>query len=86
MPLTSNDPLSAISKHAVERYSQALDHEVRGYGMRVVLVEQNYTRTTFESNALAFANPLVPVRSIKSPAEPRRRPLLIHQQRKRDRK
>ena len=45
--------LYSSSKHAVEGYSQALDHEVRGYGIRVVLVEPGYTRTTFESNALA---------------------------------
>jgi NAD(P)-dependent dehydrogenase (short-subunit alcohol dehydrogenase family) len=45
--------LYASSKHAVEGYSQSLDHEVRGYGIRVALVEPGYTRTTFESNALA---------------------------------
>ena len=45
--------LYSSSKHAVEGYSQALDHEVRGRGIRVVLVEPGYTRTTFESNALA---------------------------------
>lgn len=45
--------LYSSSKHAVEGYSQALDHEVRVGGIRVVLVEPSYTRTTFESNALA---------------------------------
>jgi short-subunit dehydrogenase len=45
--------LYASSKHAVEGYSQSLDHEVRGCGIRVVLVEPSYTRTPFESNALA---------------------------------
>ena len=45
--------LYASSKHAVEGYSQSLDHEVRASGIRVVLVEPGYTRTTFESNALA---------------------------------
>jgi short-subunit dehydrogenase len=45
--------LYSASKHAVEGYSQALDHEVRDCGVRVVLVEPGYTRTTFESNALA---------------------------------
>ena len=51
--------LYSSSKHAVEGYSQALDHEVRGYGIRVVLVEPGYTRTTFESNALAADPPEV---------------------------
>jgi NAD(P)-dependent dehydrogenase (short-subunit alcohol dehydrogenase family) len=45
--------LYSSSKHAVEGYSQGLDHEVRAAGIRVVLVEPGYTRTTFESNALA---------------------------------
>ena len=49
--------LYSASKHAVEGYSQALDHEVRGCGIRVVLVEPGYTRTTFESNALAADQP-----------------------------
>jgi len=45
--------LYAASKPAVEGYSQSLDHEVRASGIRVLLVEPGYTRTTFESNALA---------------------------------
>ena len=49
--------LYSSSKHAVEGYSQALDHEVRAFGVRVVLVEPGYTRTTFESNALAADQP-----------------------------
>lgn len=44
--------LYASSKHAVEGYSESLDHEVRGSGIRVVLVEPAYTRTAFESNVL----------------------------------
>jgi short-subunit dehydrogenase len=44
--------LYASSKHAIEGYSESLDHEVRGAGIRVVLVEPAYTRTGFDSNAL----------------------------------
>lgn len=44
--------LYASSKHAIEGYSESLDHEVRGSGIRVVLVEPAYTRTGFDSNAL----------------------------------
>lgn len=47
--------LYAASKHAVEGYSESLDHEVRTQGIRVVLVEPAYTRTSFEDN-LAKAN------------------------------
>lgn len=44
--------LYASSKHAIEGYSESLDHEVRGSGIRIVLVEPAYTRTGFDSNAL----------------------------------
>jgi len=44
--------LYASSKHAIEGYSESLDHEVRGSGIRVVLVEPAYTRTGFDTNAL----------------------------------
>ena len=43
--------LYAASKHALEGYSESLDHEIRGWGVRVVLVEPAYTRTSFEGNA-----------------------------------
>lgn len=42
--------LYSASKHAVEGYSESLDHEIRGSGIRVVLVEPAYTRTAFEGN------------------------------------
>lgn len=40
----------AATKHAVEGYSQSLDHELREFGIRVLLVEPAYTRTDMESN------------------------------------
>jgi NAD(P)-dependent dehydrogenase (short-subunit alcohol dehydrogenase family) len=39
------------SKHAIEGYSQSLDHEVREYGIRSLIVEPAYTRTGFEANS-----------------------------------
>ena len=42
--------LYGASKHAVEGYSESLDHEVRGQGIRVVLVEPAFTRTAFDRN------------------------------------
>ncbi|HUR96404.1 MAG TPA: oxidoreductase [Gemmatimonadales bacterium] len=42
--------LYAASKHALEGYSESLDHETRSSGIRVVLVEPAYTRTSFEGN------------------------------------
>jgi NAD(P)-dependent dehydrogenase (short-subunit alcohol dehydrogenase family) len=42
--------LYASTKHAIEGYSESLDHEMRAFGIRVVLVEPAYTRTSFEEN------------------------------------
>jgi len=35
----------AATKHAVEGYSESLDHEVRNFGVRVIVVEPTFTRT-----------------------------------------
>jgi NAD(P)-dependent dehydrogenase (short-subunit alcohol dehydrogenase family) len=34
------------SKHAVEGYTETLDHEIRRFGVRALLVEPAYTRTS----------------------------------------
>lgn len=44
--------LYAATKHAVEGYSESLDHEVRTRGIRVSLVEPAYTKTPFDVNFL----------------------------------
>ncbi|WP_241564069.1 SDR family NAD(P)-dependent oxidoreductase [Nonomuraea polychroma] len=41
----------AASKHAIEGYSESLDHEVREYGVRALLVEPAYTSTGFGPTA-----------------------------------
>ncbi len=38
------------SKHAVEGYTETLDHEVRQFGIRVSLVEPGFTRTGLGAN------------------------------------
>lgn len=43
--------LYAASKHAVEGLSETLDHEVRSFGIRVVLVEPSFTKTNLDINA-----------------------------------
>ena len=48
----------AASKHAVEGYSESLDHEVREHGVRVLLVEPGYTNTGFEANSVRADTPL----------------------------
>jgi NAD(P)-dependent dehydrogenase (short-subunit alcohol dehydrogenase family) len=44
--------LYASSKHALEGLSESLDHEVRGFGIRVVLVEPSFTKTQIGTNAI----------------------------------
>ncbi len=54
-------PYSAIysaTKHAVEGYSESLDHEVRSLGIRVLLVEPAFTRTLLDQNAPKPDRPL----------------------------
>ncbi len=43
--------LYSASKHAVEGMSETLDHETRGFGVRVTLVEPSFTRTNLDLNA-----------------------------------
>ena len=39
------------TKHAMEGYSQTLDHEVRSFGIRVISIEPAITRTSFDKNS-----------------------------------
>ena len=50
--------LYAATKHAIEGYSESLDHEVRDHGVRVLLVEPGYTNTSFDANSAAADEPL----------------------------
>src|SRR5881396_185008 len=42
--------LYAATKHAVEGYSESLDHELRTGGIRVSVIEPAYTKTPFDAN------------------------------------
>jgi NAD(P)-dependent dehydrogenase (short-subunit alcohol dehydrogenase family) len=44
--------LYAATKHAVEGYSESLDHELRTHGIRVSVIEPAYTKTQFDANFL----------------------------------
>lgn len=44
--------LYSATKHAVEGYSESLDHELRTRGIRVSVVEPAYTKTAFDANVL----------------------------------
>ncbi len=48
----------ASTKHAIEGYTESLDHEVRAFGIRAVLVQPGLTRTSFEENLTRADQPL----------------------------
>jgi NAD(P)-dependent dehydrogenase (short-subunit alcohol dehydrogenase family) len=58
--------LYAATKHAVEGYSESLDHELRTRGIRVSVIEPAYTKTQFEANLLAPDSKLDEYREIRA--------------------
>jgi len=40
----------AASKHALEGYTETLDHEVRRFGVRAILIQPAYTKSKFSGN------------------------------------
>jgi short-subunit dehydrogenase len=46
------------SKHALEGYSESLDHEVRQFGIRVSVIEPGFTRTNIGQNGQLTGQPL----------------------------
>src|SRR5437660_10229800 len=49
----------AASKHALEGYSESLDHEVRQFGIRVSVIEPGFTRTSIGQKGQLAGQPLV---------------------------
>lgn len=45
----------AAAKHALEGYSESLDHEIRAFGVRAVLIEPDFTKTRFEAHMVRAA-------------------------------
>lgn len=58
--------LYAATKHAVEGYSESLDHELRTRGIRVSVIEPAYTRTQFDANFLAPDSKLDEYREVRA--------------------
>jgi NAD(P)-dependent dehydrogenase (short-subunit alcohol dehydrogenase family) len=58
--------LYAATKHAVEGYSESLDHELRTRGIRVSVIEPAYTKTRFDANFLAPDSKLEEYREVRS--------------------
>src|SRR5882724_10591510 len=50
--------LYSASKHALEGYSESLDHEIRGFGVKAILVEPGFMKTAFDKNSSQAAQSL----------------------------
>lgn len=57
IPAPFNAHYSA-TKHAIEGYSESLDHEVRGFGIRVAVIQPGVTRTAFDASVTQADQPL----------------------------
>ena len=58
--------LYAATKHAVEGYSESLDHELRTRGIRVSVIEPAYTKTQFDANFVEPDSKLDEYREIRA--------------------
>jgi len=58
--------LYAATKHAIEGYSESLDHELRTRGIRVSVVEPAYTKTRFDANFLQPDSKLDEYREVRA--------------------
>jgi NAD(P)-dependent dehydrogenase (short-subunit alcohol dehydrogenase family) len=58
--------LYAATKHAIEGYSESLDHELRTRGIRVSVIEPAYTKTQFDTNLLEADSKLDEYREVRA--------------------
>src|SRR4051812_46523133 len=58
--------LYAATKHAIEGYSESLDHELRTRGIRVSVIEPAYTKTQFDANLLQADSKLDEYREVRA--------------------
>lgn len=58
--------LYAATKHAIEGYSESLDHELRTKGIRISVIEPAYTKTQFEANLLEADSKLDAYREVRA--------------------
>jgi NAD(P)-dependent dehydrogenase (short-subunit alcohol dehydrogenase family) len=69
--------LYSATKHAVAGYSEALDHELRTLGIRVLLVEPSYINTPFDANLLKPDAPIDVYREVSASVEQRMKDVLV---------
>src|SRR5438876_2141199 len=58
--------LYAATKHAIEGYSESIDHELRTRGIRVSVIEPAYTKTRFDANFLQPDSKLDEYREVRA--------------------
>jgi len=58
--------LYSATKHAIEGYSESLDHELRTRGIRVCVIEPAYTKTQFDANFLPPDSKLDEYREVRA--------------------
>ena len=68
--------LYAATKHAVEGYSESLDHELRNQGIRVSIIEPANTNTQFDANLLEPDAKLDTYREVRAAVGARLRELI----------
>jgi NAD(P)-dependent dehydrogenase (short-subunit alcohol dehydrogenase family) len=56
----------SASKHALEGYSESLDHELRTRGVRVVVIEPGVTKTPFDANLVEADSKIEDYREIRA--------------------
>ena len=61
----------SAAKHAIEGYSESLDHEVRAFNIRVSVIEPAFVRTVFDQNGIRAGFRVERVRSAREPGSMR---------------
>jgi NAD(P)-dependent dehydrogenase (short-subunit alcohol dehydrogenase family) len=68
--------LYAATKHAVEGYSESLDHELRTWGIRVSVIEPAYTKTQFDAHFVEADSKLDDYREVRATVSKRIREVM----------
>jgi NAD(P)-dependent dehydrogenase (short-subunit alcohol dehydrogenase family) len=63
--------LYSATKHAVEGYSESLDHELRTKGIRVSVIEPAYTKSKFDANFLEPDSKIEEYREVRAALDKR---------------
>jgi NAD(P)-dependent dehydrogenase (short-subunit alcohol dehydrogenase family) len=69
--------LYSATKHAVAGYSEALDHELRSFGIRVSVIEPAYINTPFDANQMQPDRPLDVYRQVRQAVQQRVKEVLV---------